>query len=360
MWEKIKAWLEIRIGERTFTRTVMHEYRLPKDTGFLGTFGLVAMAALIVQTITGVLLLMYYMPHPDHAFRSVQIIMTKVSFGWLFRMLHLTSANVMIATVLIHTIYVFYKGSFRMPRELTWLSGAVLLFLTLTLSVTGYILPWHQLSYWTTTVLTTIPTVLPFLDWIAQFVRGGEFVSNVTLSRFFGFHVAILPALVLVFVTIHAFLVIRIGFSPSKDVETAVDHSSEFKSESYPDGMPFYPNYLLKALSMVMLFFVVVFFLITFMPSLFLPPLANVEADPLMTPEVIRPQWFFLAPYKLMNLIPNKFLGISLNIFFTVLFFALPFVGRKDGQPLLTGAALRGTFYGVMALWLILTIWGAL
>ncbi len=356
MWEKIKAWLEIRIGERTFTRTVMHEYRLPKDTGFLGTFGLVAMAALIVQAITGVLLLMYYMPHPDHAFRSVQIIMTKVSFGWLFRMLHLTSANVLIATLFIHVIYVFFKGSFRMPRELTWLSGAGLLFLVLTSSVTGYILPWHQLSYWTTTVLTTIPTVLPFMDWVAQFVRGGEFVSNVTLSRFFAFHVALLPALLIVFVIIHAFLVIRIGFfSPGN----TVDHSSEFKSESYPDGMPFYPDYLLKALSMVMLFFVVVFFLITFIPSLFLPPLSNVEANPLLTPETIKPQWFFLAPYQLMRLIPNKFLGISLHIIFAGFFFALPFVGRKDGQPLLTGAALRGTLYGAVALWLILTIWGA-
>ncbi len=358
MWEKIKAWLEIRIGERTFTRTVMHEYRLPKDTGFLGTFGLVAMAALIVQAITGVLLMMYYMPHPDHAFRSVQIIMTKVSFGWLFRMLHLTSANVLIATLFIHVIYVFFKGSFSMPRELTWLSGAGLLFLVLTSSVTGYILPWHQLSYWTTTVLTTIPTVLPFMDWVAQFVRGGEFVSNVTLSRFFGFHVALLPALLIVFVFIHAFLVLRIGFSLSKNEETLVDHSTEFKPESHPDGMPFYPNYLLKALSMFMLFVAVVFFIITFMPSLFLPPLSNVEANPLLTPEVIKPQWFFLAPYQLMKLIPNKFLGISLNIIFIGFFFALPFVGRKEGQPLLSGKTLHGTFYVAVALWLILTIWG--
>ena len=357
MWEKIKAWLELRIGERTYTRTIMHEFRLPKDTGYLGTFGLVAMAALIVQAVTGVLLMMYYMPHPDHAFRSVQIIMTKVSYGWLFRLLHLTSANVMIATVFIHTAYVFFNGDFRRPRELTWLSGAGLLFLTLTLSVTGYLLPWHQLSYWTTTVLSTIPTVLPFMDWVAQLIRGGEFVSNITLSRYFGFHVALLPALVIVFTIIHAFLVIRIGFSP-RDTDTAVDHTKEFKTESYPDGMPFYPNYLLKALSMVMLFVVVVFFIITFLPSLFLPPLSNVEANPLLTPEVIKPQWYFLAPYQLMKMIPNKFLGISLNILFIGFFFLLPFVGKREGQPLLSGKALHGTFYVAVSLWLILTIWG--
>ncbi len=358
MWEKIKCWLERRVGMSKFKRTVMHEYKLPKETGFFGTFGFVAMVAFIVQAMTGVLLLMYYMPHPDYAFRSVQLIMTKVSFGWLIRMMHLTSANVMIASVFIHLLYVFFKGSFRKPRELTWVSGACLLFLTLVLSVTGYILPWHQLSYWTTTVLTTIPTVLPFLDGIADFVRGGEFVSSVTLSRFFGFHVALLPMLVLFFVAVHVFLVLRIGFFSSSKVETAENQACEFKSESYPDGMPFYPNYLLKASSMVILFLVVVFFLIAFMPSIFLPPLSNVEANPLLTPEVIKPQWFFLAPYQLMKIIPNKFMGISLQILFIGFFFLLPFVGRKDGQPALTGPALRTTFYCAVALWLILTIWG--
>lgn len=359
MFDTVKHWFERRLGLAQLIGSVLHDYEIPRDLGFRATLGFVALVGFIVQTVTGMLLLMFYIPHPDHAFSSVQGIMNDISFGWLFRMMHVIGSNLIIACVFLHLVFVFHRGSYKSPREITWLTGGILLLFTLLFSVTGYLLPWHQLSYWSTTILTTIPTVLPFFESISLFIKGGEFVSGVTLTRFFGFHVALLPLLALLMVIIHVFLVRRIGYSTSRSGVRARELPDTFAREVGPESIPLYPDFLLKCLTMVLLYFSLMFFILAFLPNLFLSDAVNDEANPLLTPEVIKPLWYFLAPYQLIKFIPNKFVGIGLNMIFIVIFFVWPFYDRKLlDKSIQQRPVLHIAFYVSLALWLLLTVWG--
>ena len=175
MWKKIRHWLEVRVGLDNFIQTQVIEYRIPKNINLFYTLGFITVIAYGVQAFTGIVLLIYYIPHPDHAFRSVQDIMTKVPYGWLFRQMHTVGSNLMITVVLLHMITVFLMGNYKRPRELTWLGGGLSLLMTIMFGLSGYLLPWTQLSYWATTVVTSMPTALPVIgEPIARILRGGD------------------------------------------------------------------------------------------------------------------------------------------------------------------------------------------
>ena len=150
----------MRVGLDNFIQTQVIEYRIPKNINLFYTLGFLTVIAYGVQAFTGIVLLIYYIPHPDHAFRSVQDIMTKVPYGWLFRQMHTVGSNLMITVVLLHMITVFLMGNYKRPRELTWLGGGLSLLMTIMFGLSGYLLPWTQLSYWATTVVTSMPTAL--------------------------------------------------------------------------------------------------------------------------------------------------------------------------------------------------------
>ena len=153
------------------------------------------------QAITGILLTIYYVPTPDHAYDSVQYITTQVTGGWLIRGLHHWGASVMVVLVVLHMLRVIIYGAYKYPREVTWLTGVVLLLLVIGFGFTGYLLPWDQKSYWATTVGTRIAGVVPFVgNWILRIMRGGDDLSAVTLARFFGAHVWVLPATLMLLV----------------------------------------------------------------------------------------------------------------------------------------------------------------
>ncbi len=355
---KVRSWLESRIGLEDISARLRH-YKVPKDTTIFSTLGFVILVGLIIQSITGILLLMHYTPHPDYAFKSVQNIMNNVPYGWFFRQIHIVGNNMLVGALFIHLVYTFVRGSYKWPRELTWISGALLLILVLGASVTGYLLPWHQLGYWATTVFTTIPSVIPVVgDKMAQFLRGGDFVSGVTLGRFFAFHVAFIPTLLFVFVLIHVYLVVRIGYSCSLESECEDMPLIQYKRDPHPDGIPLYPDFFLKQIYMSMFYLAVVFFVIAFMPSLFTPAGSAEQANPLMTPALIRPQWFFLAPYQLVKLIPSEFLGGIIHLVFIVVFVTWPFFDSKRERRLTKRPLLLGVFLASLALWAILTYWG--
>lgn len=361
MRERIKDWLEVRIGLDDLVKTQVKEYRVPKNINIFYTLGFVAAAGYLIQVLSGILLLVYYVPHPDHAFRSVQDIMTRVPYGWLFRQMHVMGSNLMIAAVFLHLLTVFIMGNYKRPRELTWVTGGLLLMTAVAFGFSGYLLPWTQLSYWATTVVTSIPTAVPSLgDFVARLLRGGDQVTGATLSRFFAFHVSILPPLFLTFLALHLFLIKRIGISgtPFGLPDEEKRPWTEYHKKSHPDGYAYYPRFFQKDLFMVMVYLAVIFFLITFAPNLFSPEEAVIPADPLRTPASVRPEWYLLAPYQMLKLIPNKFFGIVIQLVLFALFLLWPFFDTEKEKNILKRPVLRGLFLFSFVLWVILMFWG--
>src|SRR6266513_4040362 len=178
-------------------------------------FGGMTLFLFSVQAVTGILLLLYYRPTAESAFESVQFIMAEVSFGWLIRSIHSWSANLMILTLFIHMASVYLTRAYRRPREATWISGVGLLLLVLGFGFSGYLLPWNKLAFFATQVGTQIVGSVPLIGSFAlTFLRGGQNVTGATLTRFYGFHVAVLPALTTALLALHLLLVQVYGMSP--------------------------------------------------------------------------------------------------------------------------------------------------
>ena len=212
MAERVAGWLDERIGWRRVWEAVFLR-KVPK-VNWLYTLGSATLFVAANQIVTGILLTIYYVPTPDHAYDSVQYITTQVTAGWLIRGLHHWGASAMVILTALHMLRVILHGAYKYPREVTWFSGVGLLLLVLGFGFTGYLLPWDQKAFWATTVGTRIAGVAPVVgDWILRLMRGGEELSAVTLARFFGAHVWLLPAALLAFLLIHLYLVIRVGIS---------------------------------------------------------------------------------------------------------------------------------------------------
>src|SRR5512143_1043899 len=194
MFEKTFTWLDERLGLKTIYETVL-DRKVPKVNWWF-TLGSASLFLFLLQGITGILLTIYYTPSPDHAYDSIQYIMTGVAFGWLIRGVHHWGASLMVIVVFIHMIRVFVTASYKYPRELTWMIGVGLLLLTLGMGFTGYLLPWNQKAYWATTVGTSIAGTVPWVgSYILKALRGGTDLSALTLNRFFAAHIWMLPAL---------------------------------------------------------------------------------------------------------------------------------------------------------------------
>ncbi len=218
MAEKIFAWLDERLGLEEIYGTVL-DRKVPKVNWWF-TLGSASLFLAVMQGITGIFLTMYYVPSPDKAYDSIQYIMNGVAFGWLIRGIHHWGASLMVLIVFIHMLRTFFYGAYKYPREITWLTGVLLLLLTLGMGFTGYLLPWNQRAYWATTVGTEIAGTVPFIgDFILKALRGGTDLSAVTLARFFSAHIWLLPLGIVLLISVHMYLVIRLGISniPSED-----------------------------------------------------------------------------------------------------------------------------------------------
>lgn len=215
---KIANWFDERVGWRSIWESVF-ERKIPR-VNWLYTLGSATLLTVFNQGITGILLTIYYVPTPDHAYDSVQYITTQVSAGWLIRGLHHWGASAMVLLTFLHMLRVLFLGSYKYPREVTWFTGVALFITTVGFGFTGYLLPWDQKAYWATTVGTRIIGVIPVIgDSLLRIVRGGEGISPLTLTRFFGVHVWVLPLALLILLGIHLYLVISIGISemPQKE-----------------------------------------------------------------------------------------------------------------------------------------------
>jgi quinol-cytochrome oxidoreductase complex cytochrome b subunit len=212
MLTRIADWLDERfawrqVWEAIFLRKIPH-------VNWFYTLGSATLFVAVLQGVTGILLTLYYVPTPDHAYDSVVYITTQLPAGWFIRGLHHWGASAMVVLTVAHLLRVFYFGAYKYPREATWITGAILLLVVIGFGFTGYLLPWDQKAYWATTVGTQIAGLAPFAgDWVLRITRGGDEISAVTLARFFGTHVWILPATLAALIGIHLYLVIRLGIS---------------------------------------------------------------------------------------------------------------------------------------------------
>ena len=212
MFQKTFNWLDERLGLKTIYSTVL-DRKVPKVNWWF-TLGSASLFLFLLQGITGIMLTVYYVPSPDHAYDSIQYIMTGVSYGWLIRGIHHWGASLMVLIVFFHMLRTFYFGAYKYPREFTWVTGVFLLLLTLGMGFTGYLLPWNQRAYWATTVATSIAGTIPFIgNFINQVLRGGGDLSAVTLARFFSVHIWWFPAMIGGLIGVHLYMVIRLGIS---------------------------------------------------------------------------------------------------------------------------------------------------
>lgn len=213
---RVYTWLDERLGLGSIYNVTL-DRKVPKVNWWF-TFGSASLFLFLLQAVTGVFLTVYYVPSPDHAYDSIQYIMNDVAFGWLIRGIHHWGATLMVIFVFIHMLRTFMFGAYKFPRELTWVTGVVLLLCTLGMGFTGYLLPWNQRAYWATTVGTEIAGTVPFIgQFITGVLRGGNDLSAVTLARFFAVHIWFIPAIIVAIIGVHIYLIIRLGIAGVPD-----------------------------------------------------------------------------------------------------------------------------------------------
>ena len=263
-------------------------------------FGGVALLLFVVQVISGILLLMYYKGTEDLAYESVNFISTKISFGWLIRSVHSWSANLMILAAFIHMFSVYFLKAYRQPRELTWYTGIGLLAISMAFGFSGYLLPWNELAFFATKVGTDIVGQVPLVGKpLLILLRGGEEVTGATLSRFFGFHVAIFPGIFIIFLTLHLLFIQRQGIAEPEDYKKLPP--AEKKT------IPFFPNFAMREL----LIWLIVINVLAIL-AVFFPWELGTKADPFSSAPVgIRPEWYFLFMFQVLKFLPGEILSIS-------------------------------------------------
>ena len=336
----VARWLDDRIGLEAL-RHLAREKTVPVHRHSAWYyFGGMTLFFFLVQATTGILLMLYYRPSSEEAYESIQFLMTQVPFGWLIRSIHSWSANLMIAAAFVHLFSVFFLKAYRPPREMTWMSGFALLALALGFGFSGYLLPWNKLAYFATRVGTDIASAVPFLGhFLLRFLRGGDHVTGGTLSRFYGWHVAILPAVTTFLLVLHLVLVQRHGMSVPP---------SEERRAGAPRSMSFVPEFLLRDL----FGWTLALGALAALAALYPWELGEKADFFAPAPADIRPEWYFMFMFQTLKQVPGgdifgmeyeaiPILGFGLV---GVLAFLVPFldrgVVRRGRSPVFTAVGL--------------------
>jgi cytochrome b6 len=357
MTQQLIAWLDERLDLGAI-RHFVSEKSVPVHRHSVWYYmGGITLFLVGVQVATGILLLLYYRPSSGEAYESVKFIVSQVEFGWLIRNLHSWSANLLILMAFVHLFSTLFLRSYRKPRELTWVTGVLLLFIMMGFGFSGYLLPWNELAFFATKVGTGIAGAVPFVgDFMVRFLRGGDEVTGATLTRFYGLHVAILPAMTTVVLGVHLLFIQRQGMSVPPSVE------AREKAGARTPQIPFFPHYVLHD---VMWWYVALAVLAAL--ALFLPWELGTKADAFApVPAGIRPEWYFLAMFQVLKLLPAHILGIEgevlgvlgFGLAALVLLF-LPFLDRGAAEG---RSSKLVTIGGVLALayMVVFTIYGYL
>lgn len=360
----IGRWLDERLGIFELSHAFL-DRKVPGNINWLHTLGSATLVLIGVQFLTGIALSMSYVPSPDQAYESVLYI-DSTPFGDITRAIHRASAGLLVLLVGLHALRVFIWGAYKYPRELSWMIGALLLFIIMGFAFTGYLLPWDQKAYWATVVGTNIAGSAPLIGGnIIELLRGGEALGAVTLTRFYGIHVWVLPASLLLFVGLHVFMVIRQGIAstprrqPLVEIDPGLSRREAYELEYSAEkeaGKPFWSALLKDALVALLVVIVVVG------AAIILGAPLEEPADPNTTSYVPRPEWYFLDLYQLLWFITGPLEPLLIFVLFTtgaLVFLLVPLIDRgRARHPRRRPAAMAG-MAAVVAGVLLFTYMGA-
>ena len=292
------------------------DFPTPKNLNYWYTFGGILAVMLVVQILTGIILVMHYTPHVDHAFASVEHIMRDVNSGWMIRYMHANGASMFFIAVYIHIFRGMYYGSYKAPREVLWMIGVLIYLVMMATAFMGYVLPWGQMSFWGAKVITNLFSAIPFVgDSITTLLWGGYSVDNPTLNRFFSLHY-LLPFVLAALVGLHIWAL----HVPGNNNPTGVSVKSS------QDTLPFHPYYTMKDAFAIVVFFMFFAFWIFFAPNYLGHAINYQEANPLVTPAHIVPEWYYLPFYAILRAVPDKLGGVIAMFGSILILFALPWL----------------------------------
>ena len=297
---KLGKWFNDRLPLLTLANHLT-DYPTPKNLNYWWTFGGILTFCLITQIVTGLVLAMHYIAHADLAFESVEHIMRNVNYGWLIRYVHANGASMFFLAVYIHIFRALYYGSYKSPREVIWIIGMLIYFLMMATAFLGYVLPWGQMSFWGATVITNLFSAIPLIgESITHWLWGGYSVDNPTLTRFFSLHY-LFPFLILGLVVLHIWAL----HVPGNNNPIGID----IKKPSN-DTVPFHPYIVIKDLFALLIFLIVFAFFVFYSPNILGHSDNYIEANPLVTPAHIVPEWYLLPFYAILRSVPDKLLGV--------------------------------------------------
>ncbi len=323
-------WIDARYPMSKMWKEHLSEYYAPKNFNFWYFFGSLALLVLVIQILTGIWLTMNYKPDAGMAFASVEYIMRDVDWGWLIRYMHSTGASAFFIVVYLHMFRALIYGSYKKPRELLWLFGMFIYMALMAEAFLGYLLPWGQMSYWGAQVIISLFGAIPWVgDELALWIRGDFVVSDVTLNRFFAYHVIAMPLVILGLVVAHILALHEVGSNNPDGIEIKKNRDAN----GIPvDGIPFHPYYSVKDVVGVIVFLMVFSAVIFFAPEMdgwFLEADNFIPADQLKTPEHIVPLWYFTPFYAILRAVPDKFLGVVAMGMSIAVLFVLPWLDRS-------------------------------
>ncbi|MCY4034251.1 MAG: cytochrome b N-terminal domain-containing protein [Hyphomicrobiales bacterium] len=297
----LAKWIDKRLPLPRAIHDNFSSFPTPVNLNFWWTFGGILTVCLLIQIVTGIVLAMHYTPNSEHAFASVQHIMRDVNYGWLIRYVHANGSSMFFLAVYVHIFRGLYYGSYKAPRELLWMVGVVIYLLMMATAFMGYVLPWGQMSFWGATVITNLFSSIPLVgDEIVSWLWGGFAVGNPTLNRFFALHY-LLPFVIVGVVLLHVWsLHVSGNGNPTGTDVRKIDKET----------VPFHPYYTVKDSFVIVMFLLLFAYFVFFHPNLLGHPDNYIEANPLVTPAHIVPEWYLLPFYAILRAIPSKLGGV--------------------------------------------------
>nr|AYR06625.1 cytochrome b [Renouxia sp.] len=294
------------------------DYPTPINIHYAWNFGFLSSMFLIIQIITGIFLAMHYTPHVNLAFASLEHVMRDVNYGWLLRYIHANGASMFFIVVYMHIFRGLYFGSYTYPRHITWVIGVIILLLMIITAFIGYVLPWGQMSLWAATVITNLVSAIPIIgNSLVSWLWGGFSVDNATLNRFFSLHY-LLPFIIAALSLIHLAALHQYGSGNPLGIDSNVDK------------IVMYPYFIIKDFLGMIVFVLFFSVFIYFYPNLLGHPDNYIEANPMVTPAHIVPEWYFLPFYAILRSIPHKLGGVIIMVFAILVLALLPWIYSSE------------------------------
>jgi ubiquinol-cytochrome c reductase cytochrome b subunit len=336
------------------------QYYAPKNFNVWYYFGSLAMLVLVNQIVTGIFLTMHYKPAAAEAFASVEYIMRDVEWGWLIRYMHSTGASLFFIVVYLHMFRGLMYGSYQKPRELVWILGMLIYLVLMAEAFMGYVLPWGQMSFWGAKVIISLFGAIPYIgNALTEWIMGDYLPSDATLNRFFALHVIALPLVLLLLVVLHLGALHEVGSNNPDGVDIKKGpKGNRWKADKPTDGIPFHPYYTVKDLFGAAFFMTIAAFIIFYAPSFggwFLEHDNFTEANKLVTPEHIKPVWYFTPYYAMLRVVPDKLLGVIVMFAAIAVLFLVPWLDRSKVKSIRyrgTIAKIALTIFAISFVWL--------